>query len=166
MCKIGSTYLWWLWRGVCELCSLSTTFCTLLHTTCIFCASGNYQTWHCVLWWRSASKILQLHEGYVTDRSCFGNGNFSGGKIFGCFNHVDLIWMTLDGMFCGAKVMDSVRVICTPEDFLLYIQSNQTKYTNIYCRIAWIIHFDQFWHQSKQNKKNLEIGKKFGTACI
>ena len=36
--------------------------------------------------------------------------------------------------------------------------SNRHSCANIHCRIAWIIYFDQFWHQSRQN--SWETGDK------
>ena len=34
----------------------------------------------------------------------------------------------------------------------------------MYCRIAWVIHFDQFWNQKRQN--TLQTGKQMGTIYM
>ena len=68
------------------------------------------------------------------------------------------------------EITTSVRVMCTPDDFLLSCSKQPPEIyssANNYYMIAWIIHFDQFWHQGIQKKQQekkkhaSERGKKY-----
>ena len=54
--------------------------------------------------------------------------------------------------------MADVKVICSPDNFLLSYSKNHPKYANIYCRIAWFIHFAN--SVIKSEKSTLDTGKK------